>query len=112
MKLSIAQSTMLRIIANAGKDKEFETLIPWYPRDTAFIENRSLCFSAQCAGSAIKALWRKGLAEPYPKLGEYCSVITEIGLKVAEQETGKPLTFISPFDQDVIRKRQNNSEEE
>jgi hypothetical protein len=108
VKLSISQSTMLRIIANACRDKEFTELIPWYPRSEVYLEDRSLCFSAQSAGPAIKALWRKGLAAPYPKLGEYSSVITELGLVVAEKEKGNPIAFISPMDQQRLRARQGD----
>ena len=63
-------------------------------------------FSADSVGPAIRALWKKGLATPYPRLGKYSSLITEAGLKQAEIEKGSPLKFISPFDQQVLREQQ------
>lgn len=103
MKLSIAQSTMLRVIATAGTHNGEQ--LAWYARCSVYVENRELSFSADTAGPALRALYRKGLAKPYPRLGQYSSIITSEGLKQAEQEKGKPLCFISPFDQQILKEK-------
>jgi len=43
-------------------------------------EHRYIFVDGTSSANAIKALWRKGLAIPYPKLGSYASKITEKGL--------------------------------
>ncbi|MBT0665731.1 hypothetical protein KI809_15585 [Geobacter pelophilus] len=108
LKLSIAQSTLLRVIAAAGTltGKPDGQQLAWYARGDATVEDRQLMFSAQTAGRPIQALIQKGLVLPYPKLGPYSCIITAAGMKQAELERGKPLTFISPFDQQVLRLRQ------
>lgn len=88
MKLTIAQSTLLRIIA-ATPDGV------WYPRDPAIVEKVWLSLDGGAIAQASKALWRKGLAVQRQKLARYASEITDEGRKVAEQERGKPLTWIS-----------------
>lgn len=108
-KLSIAQSTILRVIATSSISREGERLA-WYARCEAAVEDRQLMFSVETAGPAIRALRRKGLVDAYPRLGEYSCIITDAGLKQAELEKGKPLTFISPFDQQVLRERQSEEE--
>ena len=88
MKLTIAQSTLLRIIAAAPDGL-------WYPRDFPIVEDTYLSLDGSAIAQTSKALWRKGLAVQNQKLGPYASWITDEGRKVAEQEKGKPLTWIS-----------------
>jgi hypothetical protein len=88
MKLTISQSTLLRIIAAAPDGL-------WYPRDFPIVEGTYLSLDGSAIAQTSKALWRKGLAVQNQKLGPYASWITEEGRKVAEQERGKPLTWIS-----------------
>ena len=114
MKLSIPQSVMLRIIANASVENGdlAGIRLAWYARDNATLEGRSLSFSAETMGPALKALYRKGLATPYPKLGKYSSIITDLGLKVAASEVGKPVCCIDYYDQQWMRERREAGLEE
>lgn len=88
MKLTIQQSTLLRVIASAPNGL-------WYPRDSPYVEGKSLLLGATEVVTVSKALWRKGLATQYAKLGPYASLITDEGRRVAEAERGKPLAWIS-----------------
>ena len=112
MKLNDKQSTILRVMAQACRvDGELGT-IPWYPRETAYLEDRQLLLSTSTAGPSILFLIRKGLATAYPKLGKYSCIITELGREIAEQEKGKPIAFISPFDQQEMKRRRLEKGEE
>jgi hypothetical protein len=92
MKLTTAQSTLLRIIA-ATPDGV------WYPRDPATVGGVYLSLDGSAVAQTSKALWRKGLAVQCKKLGPYASAITDEGRTVAEQEKGKPFTWISKVHQ-------------
>ncbi len=99
MKLSTAQSTMLRIIANASKDGNDGVKGRfWYPQiENERIEGKDIIVSGASTAMAIKALRSKGLIIPIEKdlCNPYASRITEAGRTLAEQEKGKPLAWES-----------------
>lgn len=87
MKLTIQQSTLLRVIAATPDGL-------WYPREQAHVEGKTLLLGATEIVTVSKALWHKGLAQQHQKLARYASWITDEGRRVAELERGKPLAWI------------------
>lgn len=89
MKLSIQQSTLLRVIAATPDGL-------WYPTSGPYVEGKRLLLGATEVVTVSKALWRKELAQQHEKLARYASWITDEGRRVAELERGKPLAWIDP----------------
>ena len=87
MKLTPSQSTVLRLIERHGGI--------WYPLElTDYLEGERLSIGGAGMAAAIKALWRKGLAENV-SVGTYASRLTPEGKRVVAAEKGKPLAFLS-----------------
>lgn len=85
MKLSPWQSTLIRLIAESPNGC-------WYPHRRQYLDDKLVLIGDSSVANAIKALRRKGLAEPVP-IHEYACQITELGRQVAEQEKGKPIKY-------------------
>lgn len=99
MKLTISQSTLLRLIAETPAGL-------WCPREsTVFVESTCLILGGSAVAQTTKALWRLGLAKPHTKLGPYASWITDEGRRMAEAEKGKPLAWVSTINQPLNTRR-------
>lgn len=83
MKLSPVQSTLIRLMNTPPTGV-------WYPHPYQWLDGNRIIIHGTAIAMAIKALWRKGLAEPIPELHPYASKITDKGKEIAELEKGKP----------------------
>ena len=92
LKLTFAQSTLLRLITETCASFEGSVWIP--PRSgLQSLDDAQILVSGSGVAMAFKALVKKGLIVEHPLCG-YAAKVTEAGKVAAEAEEGKPLMWV------------------